>query len=167
MHIVIKSSYYGGKGRKVNECLRPLTYPAHIPTGDNHAIPACSTTTTKSRSANQREHRVRRRTGEDGSQMPPPLAHPPPRSSSRCFPSSTLLSRPGRPRASSAPPTATSATTSAPLTDSRWVMVRDFHTTTPETSMETCSRCKERWFQYEVRHTGLLARGLSSLPHQG
>ncbi|KAJ5135751.1 uncharacterized protein N7515_005029 [Penicillium bovifimosum] len=41
-----------------------------------------------------------------------------------------------------------------PLTDSQWALVRNSQTTLQETSMETCIRCDERWFNLKCGKKG-------------
>ncbi|KAJ5550079.1 hypothetical protein N7461_004777 [Penicillium sp. DV-2018c] len=75
------------------------------------------------------------------------------------FPVIGAAFRPATPRASSSPPTASPTRTPEPWTDLQCALERGFQSTLQETSMETCIRCDERWFNLKCAKRGPL-RGI-------
>lgn len=51
-----------------------------------------------------------------------------------------------------APPTPPSVPRQAPISDADWTNIRTFHEYLSKQEMETCVRCKERWFQMGLLH---------------
>ncbi|KJZ69642.1 hypothetical protein HIM_10958 [Hirsutella minnesotensis 3608] len=89
----------------------------------------------RSKAARERQNRYRRRNN-----FTPVPTHSPgmdlPAFSSIPFPSQTP-----------APPTPPPAPGEAPISDTDWTNISTFHEYLSKQEMETCARCKERWFQ--------------------